>query len=546
MISEQLENLEHKEHLRNEEGHVKKDCYARKRRMESEHNGEAAVMVDTLHEIDALTISDQDPKDRWIIDSGCSYHMTSRRDWFEDYEDVTGGQVMLADDRTVRVEGIGTIRINANGGTVKRLQKVRYVPNLKRNLISVSTLDLQGFKHEGSNGKIKFYKNEKLTLQGTLCGSLYLLDGKTVAGDSNAAVSKDDTALWHSRLGHMSMKNLKILVQKGFLDKKKISDLDFCESCVMGKNKRLSFSIVKHNTEEVLKYVHSDLWGSPNVHLSISRKQYFLSIIDDYSRKVNKRVKCLRTDNGLEFCNSVFDGFCKQHGIERHRTCAYTPQQNGVAERMNRTIMEKMRCLLNESGLEEKFWAEAMATSVYLINRTPSSANDANIPEQLWLNKEPGYLHLRRSGSVVYVHIDQGKLKPRALKGVFIGYPQGVKGYKVWLLEDKKCVVSRNAVFTEGKLYKDLLQDKESAKNQQDSVKQVKSGVIIEDAETQEDLTNYQLARDRDRRTIRLPTRYQDDEQVLAFALSVAEVIDSDEPKTYQEALRSSNWVKWE
>ena len=89
---------------------------------------------------------------------------------------------------------------------------------------------------------------------------------------------------------------------------------------------------------------------------------------------------------------------------------------------MNITIMEKVRCLLSESGLEEKFWAEATATSVYLINRTPSSANDFNIPEELWLGKTPGYGHLRRFGLIFYINLDQGKLKPRALKGVFIGY----------------------------------------------------------------------------------------------------------------------------
>lgn len=248
----------------------------------------------------------------------------------------------------------------------------------------------------------------------------------------------------------------------------------------MGKNKRLCFNVGKHNNSEVLRYIHSDLWGSPHVHLSISRKQYFLSSIDDYSRKVwvyflatkdkafgkfcewkclvgnqvDRKVRCLRTDNGLEFCNNAFNDFCKKNGIERHRTCADSPQQNGVAERMNRTIMEKVRCLLDESGIEEKFWAEAVATAVYVINRTPSSANDLNIPEELWMRNVPGYRHLRRFGLLVYVHIDQGKLKPRALKGVFIGYPTGVKGYKVWLLQDQKCIISRNAVFREDLVYK--------------------------------------------------------------------------------------------
>lgn len=580
------------------EGHIKKDCYARKKRMESgDDDGEAAVMIDELQEVDALAISDQNPREKWVIDSGCSYHMTSRREWFVEFSEVAGGQVLLADDRAVSVQGIGTIRINANGGTVKCLTNVRYIPNLKRNLISVSSLDMQGFRQEGGNGKTCFFKNEKLALQGTLCGSLYLLDGYTLEPTAYAAVSKDDTALWHSRLAHTSIRNLKVLVEKGILDRKKISDLEFCESCVMGKNKRLKFNIGKHNSKEVLRYVHSDLWGSPNVHLSLSRKQYFLSMIDDFSRKVwvyflatkdeafskfcewkglvenqvNEKVKCLRTDNGLEFCNIAFNDFCKQHGIERHRTCSYTPQQSGVAERMNRTIMEKVRCLLDESGLEEKFWAEAVATSVYIINRTPSSAIDFNIPEELWLGRTPGYDHLRRFGTVVYVHINQGKLKPRALKGVFIGYPSGVKDYKVWLIEEKKCVISRNAVFREDQLYRHVVKNTGSEKNQRhpDSQNSVRSSVEIGEAsgtasegqteggvdvsestdETQtaeevEDLSNYQLARDRVRREIVKPSRFTDESEV-AFALSVAAVIDAEEPRNFEEAMRSKDWKKW-
>lgn len=85
------------------EGHVKKDWFARKKRMKSEAHGEAAIMVDKIQEIEALSISKTSPKDRWIIDSGCSYHMTSRRDWFESFTDLTNGQVLLADDRSVNV-----------------------------------------------------------------------------------------------------------------------------------------------------------------------------------------------------------------------------------------------------------------------------------------------------------------------------------------------------------------------------------------------------------------------------------------------------------
>ncbi|CAA7050352.1 unnamed protein product, partial [Microthlaspi erraticum] len=173
--------------------------------------------------------------------------------------------------------------------------------------------------------------------------------------------------------------------------------------------------------------------------------------------QVDKKVKALRTDNGLEFCNHAFDEFCRKFGIKRHRTCTYTPQQNGVAERMNRTIMEKVRCLLNESGLSEAFWAEAAMTSVYVINCSPSSTIEFKTPEEVWLGRKPGYGHMRKFGAVAYVHHDRGKLQPRAVKGVFIGYPPGTKGYKIWLLEEQKCVISRNVKFNEAQVYKDTV-----------------------------------------------------------------------------------------
>lgn len=134
---------------------------------------------------------------------------------------------------------------------------------------------VQGYRQESGDGKTCFYKKDMLALQGVLCGSLYLLDGETIQPSANAVVAKDDTALWHSRLAHTSMQNLKVLAEKGILEKKKISEIDFCESCVMDKNKRLNFKVGKHNSDDVLRYVHADLWGYPNVHWSISKKQYF-------------------------------------------------------------------------------------------------------------------------------------------------------------------------------------------------------------------------------------------------------------------------------
>lgn len=592
------------------EGHMKKDCYARKKKIESEGQGEAGVITEKVVFSEALSINDQNAKDVWILDSGCTFHMTSRRDWFVDLYDNGGTTILLGDDHTVQSQGQGSIRINTHGGTINMLQNVRYVPNLRRNLISTGTLDKLGFKHEGGDGKVRYFKNDKTALRGNLSNGLYVLDGETVLPENcNIEKQSDKTTLWHSRLGHISVNNLKILTGKGLIEKEDIKDMQFCEHCVMGKAKKLSFNVGRHRTDDVLGYLHADLWGSPSVTPSISGKQYFLSIIDDKSRKVwvmflktkdetfdkfcewkdlvenqmSKKVKVLRTDNGLEFCNAKFDEYCKVHGIERHRTCTYTPQQNGVAERMNRTIMEKVRCLLNESGLGEEFWAEAASTATYLINRSPCSAIDHNVPEEIWLDRKPGYKHLRRFGSVAYVYHDQGKLKPRALKGVFLGYPQGTKGYKVWLLEEEKCVVSRNVVFHEDQVFKDLKpQEEQGAKrnfekgessgetvklvvnmnpdvsqaagsiDQGGALSESSSETNEENAENEEihaeeeadELAGYQLARDRVRRTTVPPARLTD-YSMVAFALFTAEDTEIDDPQCFHDAQKSQDWEKW-
>lgn len=170
--------------------------------------------------------------------------------------------------------------------------------------------------------------------------------------------------------------------------------------------------------------------------------------------QTGKKIKRPRTDNGLEFCSIEFDDYCDMVGISRHHTCTNTPQQNGLAERMNRAIMNKVRCTVNESGLPEKFWAEAASTACYLINRSPSAAIDMKVPNQMWSGNKPECKHLRIFGCLAYVHVSQGKLHPRAKNGIFLGYPFGVKGYRVWLLDDRKCVISKDVIFNENIVYK--------------------------------------------------------------------------------------------
>lgn len=163
------------------------------------------------------------------------------------------------------------------------------------------------------------------------------------------------------------------------------------------------------------------------------------------------KVKCLKTDNGLEFCNKTFNEFCNEHGIKRHLTIPSTPQQNGTAERMNKTLLEKARCMLISAGMKNSLWGEAVITASYLINRSPSSVIGFRTPQELWTGKKPSIKHLRPFCCTAYAQISQGKLQPRAQKCVMLGYPEGIKGYKLLLIQPRgyKVITSRSVTFNE-------------------------------------------------------------------------------------------------
>lgn len=274
-------------------------------------------------------------------------------------------------------------------------------------------------------------------------------------------------------------------------------------------------------------------------------------------------VKKLRTDNGLEFCNREFEQLCTESGIARHLTVFGTPQQNGLEERMNRTLIDKVRCLLIQSRLPKTFWAEATCTAAYLINRSPLTAMEKMTPMEMWLGHPSDYGMLRIFGCVAYSHVKQGKLELRAVKCVLLGYPKGVKGYMLYRLDNKspKIVTSRNVDFSESVMYKDMLKD--SSVGTDKSVEELQVTVELqrlnnhsleedltddqedgndEDVEDQEtdqtpDLTDYQLVRDREPRTRTKPLRFRDESNMAAYTFAAAEEKDTHEPLTYQEAV---------
>ena len=138
----------------------------------------------------------------------------------------------------------------------------------------------------------------------------------------------------------------------------------------------------------------------------------------------------------------------------RHKPTPYTPQQNRVAKRMNRTLMENARSMLNGAWLGHEFWVEVVETACYLVNRSPSSTLEDKIPHEVWIRKKPFFSHLRVFGCDAYVYVlkeKRTKLESKSERCIFIGYKDGLKGYKLWNLETRKVVYNRDVVFREVK-----------------------------------------------------------------------------------------------
>ncbi|OAE21677.1 hypothetical protein AXG93_4170s1180 [Marchantia polymorpha subsp. ruderalis] len=152
-------------------------------------------------------------------------------------------------------------------------------------------------------------------------------------------------------------------------------------------------------------------------------------------KALNVRVRYLRSDNGGEYISKEFGEYCKAEGITRHLTTIYTSQQNAVCERLNRTVLKKVRSMMSQSGLPYKFWAEAVNTAVYLINLSPSSAIDFSTPFELRHKRVADYNRIRIFGCTAYPLIPKEhrtKLDPTSKKCRFLGYASGVKSYKLW------------------------------------------------------------------------------------------------------------------
>ncbi|KAG8481224.1 hypothetical protein CXB51_025964 [Gossypium anomalum] len=460
-------------------------------------------------ELLVASVNDSKVSEEWILDSGCTFHMSPNRDWFTTYETVSEGVVLMGNNASCKIAGVGTIKVKMFDGVVRTLSDVRYVPELKRNLISLSTLDSKGYRYTAESGVLKISKGSLVVMKGQRkTAKLYVLQGSTVTGDAAVASSSllddDITKLWHMRLGHMSENGMVEVPSRG------------------GANYMLTF----------IDDFSRKVWA-----FFLKQKSDVFSVFKSWKimieKQTGKQIKYLHTDNGLEFCSDEFNRLCKSEGIVRHLTVRHTPQQNGVAERMNRMIMEKVRCMLSNANLPKSFWAEAASTACFLINRSPSVAIEKKTPQEVWSGNPANYSDLKIFGCPAYAHVNNGKLEPRSIKCVFLGYKAGVKGYKLWCPENRKVLISRDVVFDETAMLPNLsLKDCSNKENQKqvehqintESTPQVSTKIENRVASSPQ----YSIAKNRTKREIKPPKKYAEAD-LVAYALNVAEDIDANQ-----------------
>ncbi|GJR49832.1 putative ribonuclease H-like domain-containing protein [Tanacetum coccineum] len=353
----------------------------------------------------------QDLQEKGVIDSGCSRHMTRNMSYLTDFEEIDEGYV-------------------AFGGNPKGGKITSRVPR-KNNMYSV---DLKNIVPKG----------------GLTC--LF------------AKATSDESKLWHRRLGHINFKTMNKLVKGNLvrgLPSKLFENNQTCVACQKGKQHRASCkSKTVSSISQPLHMLHMDLFG-PTFVKSLMKKMYCLVVTDDYSRfswvfflatkdetsgilksfitgvenLIDQRVKVIRCDNGTEFKNKEMNQFCERKGIKREFSVARTPQQNGVAERKNRTLIEAARTMLADSKLPTTFWAEAVNTACYVQNRVLVTKPHNKTPYELFLGRKPALGFMRPFGCPVTIlnTIDHlGKFDGKADEGFFVGYSINSKAFRVF------------------------------------------------------------------------------------------------------------------
>lgn len=419
-----------------------------------------------------------DAENVWFLDSGASAHMTKSDVNIINKKKPMIKEVKVANDQRIRVNHYGDIacKIGEHEKSSVILKDVQYLPDICVNLLSVSKMAKNGntIIFDASGCKI-YNKNNDIIASGNLINGMYKVKTqsiKRVDSECTYAVrsNENNSLIWHKRLAHANMNTVNSMFN--FKEK---TDLK-CVVCIKAKMSRKPFNNIGTRATKILEIVHSDVCGPFSVR-SHGHAHYFVSFIDDFTRKVfaypiksksdvftkfvefknyvenqsERKIKILRSDNGTEYINNAFSNFLIKYGIKHEKSAPYSPQQNGLAERMNRTILEKVRCMLIESNLSKQFWAEAVHASAEIINMIPNSMNKKS-PNDMWGNNKSDLNKLKIFGCKAMVWLPEQKRKKldsKAFECIYLRYSSDAKAYRLYDTNKRKIVISRDVVFLE-------------------------------------------------------------------------------------------------
>jgi transposase InsO family protein len=472
-------------------GHVALDCF---HRMNFAYQGRhppaklAAIASTNMSNAISAPTSTQSC---WISDTGATDHFTPDITHIPDCHAYTGNDcVTVGNGQSLPITHTGNSQLRASSHLFN-LRKVLHVPSMSSSLLFVYRFckdNDASFHFDASKFHIKALLSGKLLYSGLSERGLYPVRGAILPTSSSSSFAFSSTTsaqLWHTRLGHPQSRVFSHVLNK-FVPVNSVSNkVPFCTHCVEGKHHQLPFNDSVSITTRPLELVHTDVWGPAPV-TSWNATRYYVSFIDDFTRFtwffplkyksqvldsfkhfkstmeniLDCKIKLLRSDCGGEYSKSEFQSFCSSAGILHQFSCPHTSQQNGVAERKHRHIVDMALKLISQSSLPLNLWPYAFSTAVFLINRLPSVSWQFTSPWECLFGSTPDYKSFRVFGYTCYPLLrsySRHKLQPRSVPCVFLGYASNAKGFLCYDCSAHHFYVSRHVKFDETSFpYKNL------------------------------------------------------------------------------------------
>lgn len=407
----------------------------------------------------------KDEENVWYLDNGASNHMSGDRRYFSHIDDSITGKVRFGDDSRIDIRGKGTIEFTDRNGEARKITDVYFIPDLKSNIISLGQATESGCDVRMRGEELIMHDREGKLIAKAIRSKNRLYKVRMGLKETMCYLStkSSESSRWHARLGHINLESMKSMIARELVVGIPNIEIEekVCGSCLLGKQARHSFpKTTTYRASKVLELIHGDLCGPIRPSTSAGNR-YILVLIDDFSRymwmtlmkeksdafvkfknfkvmveqETKTSIGTLRTDRGGEFTSREFNNFCSEAGIKRQLTAPYSPQQNGVVERRNRTLMEMTRSVMKHMSVPNYLWGEAVRHSTYLLNRVATRVVKDRTPYEAYHSKKPNISHLKVFGCIGYAKIEKQMLKKlddRSRMLVHLGTEPGSKAYRMF------------------------------------------------------------------------------------------------------------------